>query len=102
MTSPETPVTAPRWHTSETVESDPEYQAHAAHRVPTDDCAYCPYPGEPDRDELIAVIEAAMPGEQVWTRAYGNVDIAPDSGDLADALIAAGFMRAVGPWQVAR
>lgn len=48
-----------------------------------------------ERDALIAAIEETGTGDTVWTRAYGTVHIAPDPGDLADALLAAGWRRSV-------
>jgi hypothetical protein len=43
------------------------------------------------RDVLIDAIEQVMPAETVNTREYGQVGIAPEVGDIADAVLAAGF-----------
>lgn len=50
---------------------------------------------EGSRESLVELIEAQMPGETVHSREYGTVQIAPDVGDLADALLAAGWRRPV-------
>jgi hypothetical protein len=40
------------------------------------------------RDRAIEVIEAVMPADTVHTRDYGTVGIAPEVGDIVDALLA--------------
>jgi hypothetical protein len=40
------------------------------------------------RDRAVEVVEAVMPADTVHTRAYGTVGIAPEVGDIVDALLA--------------
>jgi hypothetical protein len=47
-----------------------------------------------ERDRLIEVIEEQMPAETAYSKEFGgNMPLAPDVGDLADALLAAGYQR---------